>query len=162
MDNNTRNSLERIKIKPNKHMYIFRAYKIQSFVLIISIIFFYIYLYIIDSQKTLSVYKSFGTPAFFAIAYFIVFEIIILPISTLYLELLRRIRCNRIKICSNRSIAVFALCFELVFLLNVYISAYIKSFSVLIFIDYIIISIGIILLNILLVFLNKEKRKLKS
>ena len=65
-------------------MYIFRAYKIQSLVLIISITFFYVYLYIIDSQKPLSVYKSFGTPSFFAVAYFIVFEIIILPISTLY------------------------------------------------------------------------------
>ncbi len=44
-------------------MYIFRAYKIQSLVLIILITFFYVYLYIIDSQKPLSVYKSFATPA---------------------------------------------------------------------------------------------------
>ena len=40
-------------------MYIFRTYKIQSLVLVISITFFYVYLYI----KPLSVYKSFGTPA---------------------------------------------------------------------------------------------------
>jgi len=138
-------------------MYIFRAYKIQSLVLIISIILFYVYLYIIDSQKPLSVYKSFGTPSFFAVAYFIVFEIIILPISTLYLKLLKEIKCNQVKICSNKSIVIFALCFELVFLFNGFFSNYIKSICAIILLDYLIVSLGIIVLN-LIYRLNRKER----
>jgi hypothetical protein len=130
-------------------MYIFRAYKIQSFVLIVSIAIFYVYLLIIDRQNTLAGHRSFGSPAFFAVAYFVLFELIILPISTLYLMLLKKIKCNQIKICSNKSIAVFALCFELVFLLNGYISNYIKSVCTMFLLDYLIVSIGIIVLNII-------------
>jgi hypothetical protein len=158
MDNNTRNSLERIKIKPNKHMYIFRAYKIQSFVLIISIIIFYFYLSIIEGPEEFG-YKRFGDPLFVSIVCFLWYEFILIPVNTLYLCIIKKIKCNHIKIYSNKSIAVFALCFELVFLFNGYISNYINNNFGILFVDYLIISLGIILLNILLVFLNKEERE---
>lgn len=127
-------------------MYKYRAYIIQSFVLLITVIINYIYLSILDRQIPPG-YKNFGDPFSFSCVFFFLFELIIIPINTIYLLILEKIKCNQIKIYSNKSIAVFALCFEFIFFLNKYIVDYMDNILCFILIDYLIISIGIIVLN---------------
>lgn len=127
-------------------MYKFRAYIIQSLVLLITVIINYIYLSILDRQIPPG-YKNFGDPFSFSCVFFFLFELIIIPINTIYLLILEKIKCNQIKIYSNKSIAVFALCFEFIFFLNKYIVDYMDNILCFILIDYLIISIGIIVLN---------------
>ena len=127
-------------------MYKFRAYIIQSLVLLITVIINYIYLSILDRQIPPG-YKNFGDPFSFSCVFFFLFELIIIPINTIYLLILEKIKCNQIKIYSNKSIAVFALCFEFIFFLNIYIVDYMDNILCVILIDYLIISIGIIVLN---------------
>ncbi len=127
-------------------MYKFRAYIIQSLVLLITVIINYIYLSILDRQIPPG-YKNFGDPFSFSCVFFFLFELIVIPINTIYLLILEKIKCNQIKIYSNKSIAVFALCFEFIFFLNIYIVDYMDNILCVILIDYLIISIGIIVLN---------------
>lgn len=127
-------------------MYKFRAYIIQSLVLLITVIINYIYLSILDRQIPPG-YKNFGDPFSFSCVFFFLFELIIIPINTIYLLILEKIKCNQIKIYSNKSIAAFALCFEFIFFLNIYIVDYMDNILCVILIDYLIISIGIIVLN---------------
>ena len=131
-------------------MYKFRAYIIQSLVLLITVIINYIYLSILDRQIPPG-YKNFGDPFSFSCVYFFLFELIVIPINTIYLLILEKIKCNQIKIYSNKSIAVFALCFEFVFFLNKFIVDYIDKILYVISTDYLIISIGITVLSFILI-----------
>jgi hypothetical protein len=127
-------------------MYKYRAYIIQSLVLLITVIINYIYLSILDRQIPPG-YKNFGDPFSLSCVFFFLFELIVIPINTIYLLILEKIKCNQIKIYSNKSIAVFALCFEFIFFLNKYIVDYMDNILCFILIDYLIICIGIIVLN---------------
>ena len=78
-------------------MYKYRAYIIQSLVLLITVIINYIYLSILDRQIPPR-YKRFGTPFSDSCILFFLFELIIIPINTIYLFILEKIKCNQIKI----------------------------------------------------------------
>ena len=131
-------------------MYKYRAYIIQSLVLLITVVINYIYLSILEGQIPFG-YKNFGDPFSFSCVYFFLFELIVIPINTIYLLILEKIRCNQVKIYSNKSIAIFALCFEFVFFLNKFIVDYIDKILYVISTDYLIISIGITVLSFILI-----------
>jgi hypothetical protein len=52
---------------------------------------------------------------------------IIIPINSLYIELINRIKYNRVKICTNKSIALFMVMYEFLYVVLIFV--------VLIFID---------------------------
>ena len=95
--------------------------------------------------------KNFLSPFSESCLFFFLFELIVIPINTIYLLILEKIKCNQIKIYSNKSIAVFALCFEFVFFLNKFIVDYIDKILYVISTDYLIISIGITVLSFILI-----------
>lgn len=96
-----------------------KAYKIQSIVLLFFIFLFYIDLCIDEwKDKTLRV-QTFGGSMFIAIACFVYFETIIIPLCTLFLETLKHIKYNRFKINTKKRIAIFAVISDLMFVLNI-------------------------------------------
>ena len=82
---------------------------------------------------------------------FLIFEIIVFPINTICLTILKYIRCNRVKIETNKSIVIFAILYELLCFANLYVSAiYFESFFWWgCLIVYLVIIFGIIALNYL-------------
>lgn len=99
--------------------YIIRVYKIQTIVVLFSILVFYIFS-CIESQLTPKV-RVWGSPAFFSICWLLYFEIIILPMNTLYLFCLKFIKANHVNIYSSRNIAIFTILYELIWCMNVHI-----------------------------------------
>ena len=88
-----------------------------------------------------------------AIVVFLYFEIIIIPIYTACLIILKHIRRNRIKIETNKSIVIFTILYELVWFANFFIPASClnSSFWLIPIIDCLIVVFGIIALNSILV-----------
>lgn len=100
--------------------YIIRAYKTQTIVLFFSILVLFVSFYI-DSLQIPEGYKELGSPAFFSICWFLFFEIIVLPMNTLYLFGLKHINANIINIYSPRNIAIFAILYELIWCMNIHL-----------------------------------------
>lgn len=133
-----------------------RAYKIQSIVLFITVLLFYVYLCLHERQNQTLGDKAFGGPMFGSIIIFLYFELIIIPINTILLIILKHIKNNNIKICTNKSIAVFAILYELlycfVFLHNRILSAWVEILMI-----YFFVCIGIIVMNVIFIILKKCK-----
>ncbi len=55
------------------------------------------------------------------VAWGLYFEIIIIPINSLYIELINRIKYNRVKICTNKSIALFMVMYEFLYVVLIFI-----------------------------------------
>ena len=131
--------------------YIFRAYMIQSAVM--AILSFLLFEYLCINEKLHpSPHIAFDGPI--PILLCLYFEIILVPINTLCLTLLKNIQCNIIKIETNKSIIVFTILCLLVWLVNVGIFAvYYSTISLWIFhlIVYLLIIIGIVALNYIVV-----------
>lgn len=100
--------------------YIIKVYKTQTIVLIFTILVLFISLYI-DSLKIPKGYKAFGSPVLLSICWFLFFEIIVLPMNTLYLFGLKHINANIINIYSPRNIAIFAILYELIWCMNIHL-----------------------------------------
>ena len=138
------------------HLYMLRAYKIQSIVLFITVLLFYVYLCLHERQNQTLGDKAFGGPMFYSVVIFLYFELIIIPINTILLIILKHIKNNNIKICTNKSIAVFAILYELlycfVFLHNRILSAWVEILMI-----YFFVCIGIIVMNVIFIILKKCK-----
>ena len=65
--------------------------------------------------------KAFGGDGFVCVAWGLYFEIIIIPINSLYIELINRIKYNRVKICTNKSIALFMVMYEFLYVVLIFI-----------------------------------------
>ena len=140
------------------YLYMLKAYKIQSIVLFITVLLFYVYLCLHERQNQTLGDKAFGGPMFGSIIIFLYFEFILIPINTLFLEILKRIKHNRIIIYTNKSIAVFAVLYELIWGINiVYLPVFSKSIWIMLLIDCLFICIIIIILNVIAIILKKCK-----
>lgn len=140
------------------YLYMLRAYKVQSLVLLITALLFYIYLCLQERQNQTLGDKAFGGPMFGTIIIFLFFEFLIIPINTLFLKILKHIKFNRIKIYTNKSIAIFAILYELIWGINIaYLPDFMKSIWMMLLIDCLFICIGIIILNVIAIILKECK-----
>lgn len=131
--------------------YIFRTYMIQSAVMAILSFLLLEYLFIDEKLHPSSQITLDGQVP---ILLFLYFEVIVFPINTLCLTCLKYIRCNRIKIETNKSIVIFTILYGLVWLTNVGIFAvYYSTISWWIFhlIVYFVVIIGIVALNFIVI-----------
>lgn len=132
--------------------YIIRAYKVQSKVLICSLLFIYAYFYIVEGGK-----KTLTNPLGSTIVIFLLFELIYIPINTIYLKILDSIKFNRVKIKTDKSIAIYALLSGGLFIIEVIFynhytiilpKTWQDSDIVTLALHYSIIGIGLFIINI--------------
>ena len=108
--------------------YILRAYMVQSAVMAITSLLLFIYFCIKEMHQTPLEVGPLGGSGM-TIILFLIFEIIVFPVNTICLTILKYIRCNRVKIETNKSIVIFAILYELLCFANLYVSAiYFESF----------------------------------
>lgn len=100
--------------------YLIRAYKTQTIVLLFSIPVLFISLYL-ENLQIPEGHKVLGSPTFFSICWFLFFEIIVLPLNTLYLFCLRYIKANIIDIYASRNIAIFTILYEVIWCVNIHL-----------------------------------------
>ena len=86
---------------------LFISYKVQSIVVCVSILLLWIWICLNKYFNPQPEVKAFGGDGFVCVVWGLYFEIIIIPINSLYIELINRIKYNRVKICTNKSIALF-------------------------------------------------------
>ena len=106
---------------------LFISYKVQSIVVCVSILLLWIWICLNKYFNPQPEVKAFGGDGFVCVAWGLYFEIIIIPINSLYIELINRIKYNRVKICTNKSIALFMVMYEFLYVVLIFV--------VLIFID---------------------------
>ena len=138
------------------YLYILWAYKMQSLVLLCIALILYIY-FRIDEWKNPTSMKVFGGTPFYAVAFFLYFEIIFVPANTLFLVILRNIECNRIKINTKRSIVIFTVSYLLMWGINDYLTDFVKYTWIMLLLNYLGLCIGIIILNVIAIILKKCK-----
>lgn len=100
--------------------------------------------------------KAFGGDGFVCVAWGLYFEIIIIPINSLYIELINRIKYNRVKICTNKSIALFMVMYEFLYVVLIFIDE-IREFVL--FMLYSILSMIIFFLNCCIYLREKTTEK---
>lgn len=124
--------------------FLIRVFNVQTIVLIISLVLIYAFLYTIRSRGNLSI------PEIYTVLLYFVFEFVFIPINTLLLAVLKFTKIKKVKIETNKSIAIFSFLFELIAICDVFIFGYhIESIWVMIIIDYLIICVGLVVLNLM-------------
>lgn len=127
--------------------YIIRAYKTQIIVLLFIIMGLFVYFYIERIQLLQKGAVVWGSPAFDCLDYFLLCAIIVLPINTLYLYFLNKLRISKVKIETNRSIAIFAIVFHVIYLINNSITnKHLSEDPILLYIF--VVGISLVILNI--------------
>ncbi len=123
---------------------LFISYKVQSIVVCVSILLLWIWICLNKYFNPQPEVKAFGGDGFVCVAWGLYFEIIIIPINSLYIELINRIKYNLVKICTNKSIALFMVMYEFLYVLLIFIDE-IRGFVL--FMLYSILSMIIFFLN---------------
>lgn len=124
--------------------FLIRVFNVQTIVLIISLVLIYAFLYTIRSRGNLSI------PEIYTVLLYFIFEFVFIPINTLLLAVLKFTKIKKVKIETNKSIAIFSFLFELIAICDVFIFGYhIESIWVMIIIDYLIICVGLVVLNLM-------------
>lgn len=100
---------------------LFISYKVQSIVVCVSILLLWIWICLNKYFNPQPEVKAFGGDGFVCVAWGLYFEIIIIPINSLYIELINRIKYNRVKICTNKSIVLFMVTYEFLYVLLIFI-----------------------------------------
>ena len=135
---------------------LFISYKVQSIVVCVSILLLCIWICLNKYFNPQPVVKPFGGDGFVCVAWGLYFEIIIIPINSLYIELINRIKYNRVKICTNKSIALFMVMYEFLYVLLIFIDE-IRGFVL--FMLYSILSMIIFFLNCFIYLRGKTTEK---
>ena len=135
---------------------LFISYKVQSIVVCVSILLLWIWICLNKYFNPQPEVKAFGGDGFVCVAWGLYFEIIIIPINSLYIELINRIKYNRVKICMNKSIALFMVMYELLYVLLIFIDE-IRGFVL--FMLYSILSMIIFFLNCFIYLRGKTTEK---
>ena len=135
---------------------LFISYKVQSIVVCVSILLLWIWICLNKYFNPQPEVKAFGGDGFVCVAWGLYFEIIIIPINSLYIELINRIKYNRVKICTNKSIALFMVMYEFLYVLLIFIDE-IRGFVL--FMLYSILSMIIFFLNCFIYLRGKTTEK---
>ena len=135
---------------------LFISYKVQSIVVCVSILLLCIWICLNKYFNPQPEVKAFGGDGFVCVAWGLYFEIIIIPINSLYIELINRIKYNRVKICTNKSIALFMVMYEFLYVLLIFIDE-IRGFVL--FMLYSILSMIIFFLNCFIYLRGKTTEK---
>ena len=135
---------------------LFISYKVQSIVVCVSILLLWILICLNKYFNPQPEVKAFGGDGFVCVAWGLYFEIIIIPINSLYIELINRIKYNRVKICTNKSIALFMVMYEFLYVLLIFIDE-IRGFVL--FMLYSILSMIIFFLNCFIYLRGKTTEK---
>ena len=134
----------------------FRLYKVQSIVVCASILLLWIWICFNGYFNPQPEEKAYGGDGFVCVCLWLWFEIIIIPINSLYIELINLIKYNRVKICTNRSIALFMVMYEFLFVVLISIDE-IREFVL--FMSYSILSMIIFFLNCFIYLRGKTTEK---
>ena len=135
---------------------LFISYKVQSIVVCVSILLLWIWICLNKYFNPQPEVKAFGGDGFVCVAWGLYFEIIIIPINSLYIELINRIKYNRVKICTNKSIALFMVMYEFLYVVLIFIDE-IRGFVL--FMLYSILSMIIFFLNCFIYLRGKTTEK---
>ena len=135
---------------------LFISYKVQSIVVCVSILLLWIWICLNKYFNPQPEVKAFGGDGFVCVAWGLYFKIIIIPINSLYIELINRIKYNRVKICTNKSIALFMVMYEFLYVLLIFIDE-IRGFVL--FMLYSILSMIIFFLNCFIYLRGKTTEK---
>lgn len=138
------------------YLYSLRAYKIQSIVILFFILVFYMYICIKEWNNPTLVEYGVISPVFICIGLFLYFEFIIIPVHTFFLEILKHIKCNRIKIRTKKSIAIYAVLSDLIWGIYAaclpYLPSFMNSIWMMLLVIFLYLCIGITIMNVIAIF----------